>query len=82
MAMVFSLLSGCGGTAAQAPITQAPTAAPAQSDSVESGDSKILIVCFAVAEKSDADAVSSASVAVDDNEAMVGNISRIRNQKR
>jgi len=48
---------------------------------VESGDGKILIVCFAVAKKSDADAVSSASVAVDDNEAMVGNISRTRNQK-
>jgi len=49
---------------------------------VESGDSKILIICFAVAENGDVDAVSSASVVVDDNEAMVGNTSRIRNQKR
>ncbi len=66
LAMVFSLLSGCGG---QAPNIQAPTAAPVQSDPVESGGGKILVVYFAVAENSDVDAVSSASVLMDDNEA-------------
>lgn len=74
LALMGSLLSGCGGTAAPTPTTQTPAAqapaeASAQSDPAESGGGKILIVYFAVAENSDVDAVSSASVLMDDNEA-------------
>jgi len=69
LALTASMLSGCGGTAAPTPATQEPTAAPVQNDPEESGDGKILIVYFAVAENSDVDAVSSASVLTDGGEA-------------
>ena len=83
--LTLSLLAGCGGnaepqsggeTAAEAADTEADILEDSEPDTEaavvsadDTGGEKILIAYFAVAENSDVDAISSASVLVDDGEA-------------
>ena len=64
-ALALSLLTGCGGSTE--PRSGEETAAAPSTD--DTGGEKILIAYFAVAENSDVDTVSSASVLLDNGEA-------------